>query len=50
MNTETAQFVENLFATNTLIHLSKQYAGRIFDMPVMDFAKGNEPIFGRFCS
>ncbi len=50
MNTETAQFVENLFGTNALNRLPKQYAGRIFDMPIIDVAKGNEPIFGRFCS
>jgi epoxyqueuosine reductase QueG len=49
LNQDVKEFVEELFAINTLNRLPEQYGrGRIFDTPVIGVAKGDDPIFSKF--
>ena len=49
MNVDVQQFLEELFAANTLNRLPEQYGGgRIFNTPAMGVARGDDPIFLKF--
>lgn len=49
MQAEIEKFIEALFADSSLNRLPEAYGGgRIFDTPVIGFARGDDPIFEKF--
>jgi epoxyqueuosine reductase len=49
LNAEVQQFLDEMFASNTLNRLPEAYGGdRIFDTPIFGVARGDDPIFLKY--